>query len=150
MNGNEVQRLAHSINAHRPDWMISSLTTFIGRHMAQWSYRDAAVALTFVACDATADGQPASATPKRVLEQGPWRVAAAIGGSSSIRTHAPKAHEECGKHPGSWAHNCGGCAVDRIASNADEPPSPLLPPVTDVSPRLADRLAKYTTKGDQR
>jgi hypothetical protein len=57
VNGNEIQRLAHSINAHRPDWMISSLTTFIGRHMGQWSYRDASVALTFVATDAT-NGRP--------------------------------------------------------------------------------------------
>lgn len=124
MNGNEVQRLAHSINAHRPDWMISSLTTFITRNLSAWTYRDASVALTFVATDAKPDGQPASDTPKRVLEQGPWRVAAAAGGSTAIRTHAPKRHEECPDHPGHWAHNCGGCAADARAVTDDTTPAP--------------------------
>ena len=121
MNGNEIQRLAHAINAHRPDWMISSLRTFVERNMAAWTYRDAAVALTFVATDAKPDGQPASDTPKRVLEQGPWRVAAAAGGSTAMRTHAPKRHEECPDHPGSWAHNCGGCNADRLAADDPQP-----------------------------
>ena len=139
MNGNEVQRLAHSINAHRPDWMISSLRTFIERHMSAWPYRDAAVALTFVACDSKPDGQPASDTPKRVLEQGPWRVAAAAGGSTAMRTHAPKPHEECPNHAGQWAHNCGGCRTEAYDPQAE--PSPDLPP---PNPNLTQRLAAYT------
>lgn len=121
MNGNEAQRLAHAVNAHRPDWMISSLTTFITRNMSAWTYRDAAVALTFVATDAKPDGQPASDTPKRVLEQGPWRVAAAAGGSTAMRTHAPKRHEECPDHPGQWAHNCGGCRVEACGAVDPQP-----------------------------
>jgi hypothetical protein len=139
MNGNEVQRLAHAINAHRPDWMISSLTTFIARHMAGWPYRDAAIALTFVACDTKPDGSPASATPKRVLEQGPWRMAAAAGGSTEMRAHAPKRHEECPDHPGQWAHNCGGCRAEGFDPHAAT--SPDVPPVADVNPTLAQRLA---------
>lgn len=145
MNGNEIQRLAHAINAHRPDWMIASLTTFLTRHMSAWPYRDAAVALTFVACDSKVDGTPASDTPKRVLEQGPWRAAAAIGGSTAATAHAPKPHEECPTHPGRFAHNCGGCHADQLAAEAD-PPSPDLPPVADVNPRLAKRLAEMRSE----
>lgn len=139
MNDNEIRRLAHALDALRPDWPISSLTSFIRRHMANWAYRDAAVALTYVATDTKPDGQHASDTPKRVLEQGPWRIAAAVGGSTSMRTHAPKPHEECPIHPGSWAHNCGGCATDRLAVDADEP-SPDVPAWTPRDPEQAARL----------
>jgi hypothetical protein len=142
MNDNEIRRLAHAIDALRPDWPISSLTTFIRKNMAGWSYRDAAVALVYVACDTKTDGQHASDTPRRVLEQGPWRVAAAVGGSTAMRTHAPKRHEECATHPGHWAHNCGGCRAE--AFDVDAPVSPDLPPVSVVNPRLAQRL---TTRG---
>lgn len=143
MNGNEAQRLAHAINAHRPDWMISSLTTFIGRHMTNWAYRDAAVALTFIACDTKPDGTPASATPKRVLEQGPWRVAAAAGGDTSVRTHAPKRHEECPTHAGQWAHNCGGCRTDALVAD-DEPRKPLPHQPAHADASLARALMAQT------
>lgn len=57
----------------------------------------------------------------------------------------PKADEAC-KTCNGWGCAPSRCSRERAVT--EEPPSPLLPPVTDVSPRLADRLAKYTTKGD--
>lgn len=142
MNGNEIQRLAHAINAHRPDWIIQSLTTFISRHMAAWTYRDAAVALTYVACDAKPDGQAASDTPKRVLEQGPWRLAASVGGDTSQRAHAPKLHEECPAHPGSWAHNCGLCRNERYGGDV---PADLIPNAVRVAREAAERARTRST-----
>lgn len=62
----EIDRLAAAINALRPDWPASSLRTFIDTHLAGRALPDAAIALTWVACD------PTSRTPKRVLESGPW------------------------------------------------------------------------------
>ncbi len=66
MNTTEVARLAAAINLLRPDWPTPSLHTFIARELASRPYRDAAVALTYVAAD------PDSQTPRRVLEAGPW------------------------------------------------------------------------------
>jgi len=142
MNDNEIRRLAHALDALRPDWPISSLTSFIRKHLASWPYRDAAVALAYIACDTKPDGQHASDTPKRVLEQGPWRVAAAVGGSTEMRAHAPKRHEECPDHPGRWAHNCGLCNVEAL--DDDTPPAETLPNLADANPRLAQRLQALT------
>ena len=40
-----------------------------------------------------------------------------------MRTHAPKRHEECPKHVGQWAHNCGGCRTDALVRD-ERPESP--------------------------
>lgn len=55
------------------------------------------------------------------------------------RAHPPKRGEDCRRHPGQWADNCGGCAADRRAAD-DDPPSPDLPLLDDVNPGLAKRL----------
>jgi hypothetical protein len=128
MNGNEIQRLAHAISMHRPDWMISSLTTFITRNLSHWTYRDASVALTWVATDSKPDGSPASETPKRVLEQGPWRQAAAVGGVNTY-VRPPRKDEACA--------TCGGicpgvCVRDQYGTD-DEP-------VTDEDRRLVETI----------
>lgn len=115
MNDNETRRLAHAINELRPDWPISSLTTFIGRSLSNRTYRDASVALAWIATDMRVDGTPASDTPKRVLEAGPWWQAAAVGGANSVVQRPPKPSEECPKHVGKWADNCGGCRADALA-----------------------------------
>lgn len=66
MNRTEVERIAKAINGLRPDWPWNSLCTFIETHLSDRAYRDAAVALAYVACEAE------TRTPKRVLESGPW------------------------------------------------------------------------------
>jgi hypothetical protein len=72
MNENEIQRIAAMANALRPDWPVPSLVTLLSKPgLVNRSRRDAAVALTWVACDS------ASKTPARVLESGPWWTAVA-------------------------------------------------------------------------
>jgi len=66
MNRTEVERIAKAINGLRPDWPWNALVTFIETHLSDRAYRDAAVALAYVACEAE------TRTPKRVLESGPW------------------------------------------------------------------------------
>lgn len=94
MTENEIRRLAHAVNDLRPDWPISSLTTFISNQLGKRAYRDAAVAMVWVAVDAKPDGQPASETPKRVLEAGPWWTAAVVD-RADTRSIAPKRDEQC-------------------------------------------------------
>lgn len=69
MNANEQARLAAAVAILRPDWPQDSLRTFVARDdqlLARRPYQDAAVALVFVALD------PATKTPARVNEPGPW------------------------------------------------------------------------------
>lgn len=80
MDLTETTRLAAAINALRPDWPQASLVTFITRDLATRAYRDAAVALTYVAAD------PATQTPKRVLEAGPWWDAVAVAAGKAPAT----------------------------------------------------------------
>lgn len=142
MNGNEISRLAHAVNELRPDWPISSLTTWLTRNLANRPYRDAAVALVWVAVDTKPDGTPATERPARVLEPGPWWTAAAIGGDALAgRPHPPKRDQQC--------RRCGGvlpacaCTRDRLAED-DDPPSPDLPPWQPKDPDRAKRLAALT------
>ncbi len=96
MTENEIRRLAHAINDLRPDWPISSLTTFITNQLGKRAYRDAAIAMTWVAVDAKPDGQPASETPKRVLEAGPWWGASSVADAYGRPTLTPpKLTEAC-------------------------------------------------------
>lgn len=119
MNDAEVKRLAHAINELRPSWPISSLATFISRSLSSRNYRDAAVALVYVALDADGAGNYVTETPRRVLEAGPWWKAAEINGTN-VGRRPPKRHEECRTHPGQYADHCGGCNADRLAEPADQ------------------------------
>lgn len=105
----EAHRLAGAINQLRPDWAIASLATWIRNNLTDRAYRDAAVALTWVACD------PETTTPARVLENGPWWKAtqAGIGTTSTITTRCPE-------HPLAAAWSCAEC-IDRAA-----PPHPSM------------------------
>lgn len=122
MNETEKQRLAHALNELRPDWPISSLTTFIAKHFARKPYRDAAVALVWVAVDSKPDGTPASETPKRVLEAGPWHRAVLID-SPGARTAVPPKREEscltCGRHLNACI--CGEARVKPEEPASDAP-----------------------------
>lgn len=133
MNPNEIGRLAHAINDLRPDWPISSLTTFITRQLASRTYRDATVALAWIATDTKLDGTHASDTPKRVLEAGPWWRAAAVENPETLRAHPPKREEAC--------PICGGylgaCPCQRAPRAYDEDTAP-----TPQRPHPASEEAK--------
>lgn len=105
MNANEIRRLANAINAHRPDWPVSSLTTFITRSLGNRTYQDASVALTWIATDAKPDGTPASEKPARVLEHGNWWKCAELNGTAAVRAQAPTREQAC-RDCGRWLHQC--------------------------------------------
>ena len=94
----EIHRLAASLNALRPDWHVKSLITFIGGNLRTRTYREAAVALTWVATD------PRTETPKRVLEAGPWwNASRAQAATVSVVV------TRCGEHPEHPAARCPAC-----------------------------------------
>ena len=95
----EAHRLAAAINQLRPEWPLASLSTFIRNQLHTRAYRDAAVALTWVATD------PGTHTPARVLEAGPWwQTASADKPTLSAKT------THCPDHPPHPAWNCPDCA----------------------------------------
>jgi hypothetical protein len=79
MNEHEIQRIAAAANQLRPDWPATSIATLIRKHLAERPRRDVAVALAWIACEAN------TATPKRILEAGPWWKAAGTEGSTTVR-----------------------------------------------------------------
>ena len=107
MTPEETQRLAGAMNALRPDWPVTSLRTFITNELATRAYRDAAVALTRVACD------QASKTPRRVLENGPWWAAVVAREPESERhpanTPISKLCPNCHRH----SCDCDQATVER-------------------------------------
>lgn len=101
MNEAQIKRLAMAVSDLRPDWLGSSLTTFITRHLAKRPYRDVAVALTWVATDMNPDGTPVTDTPARVLENGPWWRAATVEHPEQLLGKNPTAATACrvcGRH----------------------------------------------------
>lgn len=99
----EAHRLAGAINQLRPEWPLASLSTFIHKNLAARAYRDAAVALTWVACD------PQTLTPARVLEAGPWwKATQAQDATVSAISHS------CPEHPSERAWDCRPCAEEVV------------------------------------
>lgn len=106
----ELHRLAGAIATLRPDWPAASLQTFIARHFEHRPLRDIALALVAVALD------PATTTPARALNAGPWWQTAA----TSAR---PTLVNDCPRHPEAQirvdartgATSCGGCHADAAA-----------------------------------
>jgi hypothetical protein len=80
MNDHEAQRIAAAMHAARPDWPASSVLTLIRKKLIDRPRRDVFVALAWVA------SEPASHTPARVLEAGPWWRAAGIEGAATKPT----------------------------------------------------------------
>lgn len=137
MTPNQAERLAHAVNALRPDWPVRSLLTFIQKSLSDRAHFDAAVALAWVAAD------PASKTPARVLEAGPWWKATVTedGTVSTVTTRCPQ-------HPAEKAWSCRECAdqtvdagaglatVRAALATAPKPPAPTGPefvaPVRDL------------------
>lgn len=87
------------MNQLRPDWPVKSLRTLLSKpELASRARRDVTVALAWVACET------ATATPARVLENGPWWKAAGATGSVTRRHPTPlTACQNCGHE---WALDC--------------------------------------------
>jgi hypothetical protein len=95
----QAARLAAAINALRPEWPAQSLLTFIGKNLTGRAYRDAAVALAWIAAD------PTTLTPARVLEPGPWWQAA-----NAQNPTVSAISLKCPEHPAERAWDCRPCA----------------------------------------
>lgn len=83
---NEIERIAAMGNALRPDWPIKSLRSYLAANLGTRTYQDLAIALAYIATD------PATQTPARLLENGPWWAATAA--------HSVKAgqRQKCAEH----------------------------------------------------
>lgn len=77
----DAERIAAAIHAYRPEWPAGQVYTLCGELMA-WPVLDLFVGLAYVAVD------PASKSPYRVKERGPWRT---------IGTANPEAAEAAAK-----------------------------------------------------
>ncbi len=124
----ETERLAAMANALRPDWPLKSLTTFIVNELTRRTYREVAIALAWVATD------PATDTPKRMLEAGPWWNASRAQAAtvSVVVTRCPEHPEHpaarcpaCDSRRGEVDHDAGVAAVREALRSAPryEPPA---------------------------
>lgn len=115
---NQAERLAAMANALRPDWPVASLMTVLSHHRDR-PYRDLAVALAWTAAD------PATATPGRLAEAGPWWTAAAadIPGPAPATT-TPSKCPRCG---GFWRTPDGSCIECELINQRAAPPSDTPP-----------------------
>ena len=66
MLSEEIDRLAQSVNALRPDWGAHDLKTFIANQLPNRGYLEAAKAFAEIATD------PTTRSPARILQPGPW------------------------------------------------------------------------------
>jgi hypothetical protein len=110
LNRTEIERLAQAANAHRPDWPVKSLCTWLMADHAHRPLRDVAVALAWIATD------PGTKTPKRMNEAGPWWTAVRATSSDS---HEPLRFPRCSidGHTSYRADNCGACRADWLAKD---------------------------------
>jgi len=116
----EIERLAAAANQLRPDWPIPSLVTHLSNHHAARPYRDLAVALAWIAAD------PETKTPARLLEAGPWWVAA-VADTASKPTATPVPPSKCERCGGFWRTPEGVC-LDCEAPGSATPGAPVPPP----------------------
>lgn len=89
MDDHDAQRIAAAMHAARPDWPASSVLTLIRKKLLDRPRRDVFVAFAWVA------SEPNSATPARVLEQGPWWRAAGVEGATTGRREWPDDAHRC-------------------------------------------------------
>lgn len=98
-----AERIAQAVHDLRPEWPAQSVLTLIGNSedLRTRAYRDLAVAFAYVACD------PASLTPGRVREAGPWWAH-----TNAERATVSAVTTRCGDHPGHPALHCPECAEE--------------------------------------
>ena len=133
----ETERLAAMANALRPDWPLKSLTTFIVNELTRRTYREVAIALAWIATD------PATDTPKRMLEAGPWwNASRAQAATVSVVV------TRCGEHPEHPAARCPLCEargeVDHQAGVA------LVKAALREAPRYVEPAVKASRAAERR
>lgn len=104
MNEHEIDRIASAFHVLRPDWPHASLRTFIAKNLADRPRRDVAVALAWISCESN------TATPARVLENGPWWKAANAESSGTTTAHTGRT---VGLRDGDPRDICGICDMWR-------------------------------------
>lgn len=84
----EAERIAAAVHSLRPEWPLQQVMTLC-RELMSWSALDLGVGLAYVALD------PASKSPYRVKEQGPWRtVGMSAPSDEAARERAKRDREE--------------------------------------------------------
>lgn len=131
MTATELARLIAAIRIFRPDWPDQSLRTFLAPH-AHRPLRDLAVAAIWITTD------PATTTPGRLNEAGPWW-------SYARTADVPTAVNDCPTHPHSalWldprtgATQCSGCRNDQRADENARASFDRKPPPDEARQALA-------------
>lgn len=124
----EASRIADAIAAARPDWPARSLRAFVASRLRDRAFADVLVALAVVAAD------PASETPARVLEPGPWWTATrANRPTDATFTPGPGSDPRCRQpgHDHERAALCRLCAAERLAATEPAAPAPTVPAPVD-------------------
>lgn len=118
MNDHEKDRIAAAFHQLRPDWPAKSIRTLLDRTtLTDRARRDVIVALGWVSAE------EGTATPARVLENGPWWTAAGVTGTVTKRHPTPT----------TACTNCGG-----DLGACCEYPSSRIEPSIDCAARAAE------------
>ncbi len=107
----ELDRVAAAVNALRPDWPVASLRTYLRSRHAGRAYADLAAALVAVAVD------PASTTPARVEQPGPWWQATRAVGPTTYRPGPDGAPCPRDGHEHEPAATCRACRAELLAGH---------------------------------
>lgn len=138
----EASRIADAVERLRPDWPARSVRAFLVAKLRDRAFADVAVAITVVACD------PASETPARVLEPGPWWMATrANRPGDATFTPGPGQDEPCRRpgHERERAAHCRWCRAEDVAVPVD---APTTGPVPEPRPCTAcTRLTRFLLDG---
>lgn len=122
-NDRELDRLAGMANALRPDWPTRSVRTVLARDHAARAYADLAVALAVVATD------PATQTPARLAESGPWWHATVQ--TAAVQPVGPGLGQPRCDRPGHEHEHrdvCRLCRAEALTATPPEQPAPATPP----------------------
>lgn len=117
----ECSRIADAIAAARPDWPARSLRQFVAARLRDRTFADVLVALAVVAAD------PASETPARVLEPGPWWTATRANRPTDATYRPGPDGTPCrvAGHEHERATGCRLCRAEQLAGT--DPTDPARP-----------------------
>ena len=134
-----THRLAAMANALRPDWPVKSLATFIVNELTRRTYREVAIALAWVATD------PATDTPKRMLEAGPWwNASRAQAATVSVVV------TRCGEHPEHPAARCPACEEANRGEVDHQAGVALVKAALAKAPRYVEPAVKASRAAERR
>jgi len=116
LDDRELTRLADMAAALRPDWHPRSTTAYLRRSQRHRGYADVGLALAFVALD------PASDTPARLEQPGPWWQATRLHAAPPPPVGPGRGIPACRLpgHEHEPAHACRACRSERISSRKNE------------------------------